>query len=70
MLHDYCVYFRCFQGPGYWGRYKLTRAFSPQHAEQKRQRIADAHFRNHGRTGEFKIEQVDADWLQRFGHTV
>ena len=56
-LQDYQVYFRCFVGPGYWGRFKKIKAYDLQHAEQKTQRIADGVFRKRGRVvGEFRVE--------------
>lgn len=56
MLTDYVIFFRCFTGPGYWGYYKLTKAFDLDHAMRKLDRVAKSCLAKWGPVGEFRIE--------------
>lgn len=68
-MNDYMIYYRCFVGPGYWGRYKFTRAYNDEHAQQKLERIQLAYNRKpHKYEGEFKIERYEKpSWHCRCG---
>ncbi len=58
MLRDYRILYRCFKGPGYWGHFKNIKAFDPEHANRKMERVRAGCERNHGVTGEFRIVPV------------